>query len=446
MDIYVPYRPAAYRAPPRRIGVVPYRSSGLGFLGDTSTLLRSAGGAYTGAGIGTAAGSIIIGGGTSVASAVGAAAAAGSFVPVIGTAIGLIVGLVASGVFNHRVDPEVGNFNNAVALYNQQGANGILNIADKYLVLAGLFDLEPGQIKGNIPIYKKYGRMGEERFVNDMVRLVYNAAQSGQIGPSDTVDTVWSRIVLPWINGFGYGAMSDSNGDMINTVLLGLIAEYVTGLYKTRWFARGGDFPASFSALPPFSIPPSANAGMAPAGTPVPVNQLPTQALPTNSTPLPPPPPVGTPAWMLSSGYSIIGTDPTYGNIYRIGENSSQPPVVLVNGQVKLYSQLIPSLSSQLPSAVSVPAPVPLPASPLPPQQALPAPYMPQMQFSGGGPVPFTSPFGSDGGAAAQPVQPAAAGLVSSSNPWVIAAAVGVGVMLLMGMKQHETTQKVARK
>lgn len=279
---YVPDRGGDFVSPARR------RVS----LG-ASSLVQSAGSVYTGA----AAGAAVTG--TSIASAVGAAAAAGSFVPVIGTVIGAIIGLVASGVFNHRVDPEVGNFNAAVQLYNMQGPAGILNIADKYLVLAGLFDLEPGQIKGNIPIYKKYGRMGEQRFTQDMANLIYSAAQSGQITANDTVQSVFDRIVMPWINGFGYGAMQDRNGEMINAILLGLTAEYITGLWRQRWFARSGDMPNW--QIPTFSLP----------------------ASPSVSSSAPAPTASATPSPVPVSPSNVIALDPELQG-YRAGRNPSQ--------------------------------------------------------------------------------------------------------------------------
>lgn len=259
---------------------VPDRGAGLGYvyplrrrtfagLG-ASTLLQEG---KTGISAGSTAATISTTIGSGIASAVGAGAAAGSFVPVIGTAIGVIVGLVASGVFSHRVDPEVGNFNNAMALY-AQNPQAIYNIADKYLVLAGLFDLEPGQIKGNIPIYKKYGRMGEQRFTQDMVNLIYNAAQAGQITGNDTPESVFARIVQPWINDFGFGVMQDRNADMINEILVGMIAEYVTGLWRNRWFARSGDMPnwqiPTFglpSAATPAAVAPTASATPSPVAT-----------------------------------------------------------------------------------------------------------------------------------------------------------------------------------
>jgi hypothetical protein len=129
----------------------------------------------------------------------------------------------------------------------------VINIANKYLVLAGLFDLSASQIKGNIPFYKKYGRMGEAQFVTDMCNVVQAAANAGAITDSDTPQTVYAKIVLPWINQMGFGSFSDSNAEMIGYILMGMIAEYCGGVYASRWYARGGDMP--FGSLHPFTLP-----------------------------------------------------------------------------------------------------------------------------------------------------------------------------------------------
>lgn len=270
--------------------VLPRASRTFRGFGDLTTS-----GALTGAKTGATAASLS----TSIGTSIGTFAGIGtSFAPVIGTAIGVIIGLIASGVFNHRVDPEVGNFNNAVALYNSQGANAIFNIADKYLVLAGLFDLEPGQIKGNIPMVKKYGRMGEQAFTQDFANLIYNAAQAGKITANDTPQSVFNNVVQPWLNSFGYGQMQDANGDMLNAILLGMVAEYVTGLWKTRWFARSGDMPNWH--IPVFALPSAqVTYSPGPSGTPTPATQQPTSVVtvPTNL------PPAG-PQQLVLVGYS----------------------------------------------------------------------------------------------------------------------------------------------
>jgi hypothetical protein len=259
---------------------VPYQQAKrmkLGALGLTSQEVVAggkAGIAASGAATGIASG---------IASAVGAGAAAGSVVPVIGTAIGAIVGLLASGILN-RQDQEVGNFDQAVAIWQQNRLN-VLNIANKYLVLAGLFDLSLNS--PHIPIYLQYGRMGEQRFVTDLVNVIYHAATTGQITASDTPDSIFNRIVQPWINSFGKGTMQDPHGDMINLIIEGMIADYVVG-QQGRWLARGGDFP--FAGLPPFPLQQIIAASQPPAvvgPAPVPVTVQPTPVIPAANVPAP---------------------------------------------------------------------------------------------------------------------------------------------------------------
>jgi len=218
-------------------------------------------------------------GSTTAGAAKGASvgASVGSVIPVIGTAVGAILGGIGGAIASafSRQDQEIQNFDQASAIYHAQGASGVLNIANKYLVLAGLFDLSPSLIKGNIPIYKKYGRMGEGPFVKDMVNQIYSASMAGQISVNDTPQSIFNRIVLPWINSFGYGPMTDSNAELINTTILGMVAEYIAGL-QTRWYSRGGDY--GFGSLPPFALP---GAYVAPTAsvTPSPTVTAPTQSV-----------------------------------------------------------------------------------------------------------------------------------------------------------------------
>lgn len=230
-------------------GNLPGASRGRGFGAFGAGAVVQQG--VTGVKAGVSAAGISTAVGASVVSAIGAGAAAGSVVPIIGTAIGALVGLFASGVLNHRADPEVANFNSAVALYNSN-PQAALNIANKYLVLAGLFDLLPGQIKGNIPIYKKYGRMGEQQFVRDLAATIQSAANTGRIVASDTPTSVYQNVVQPWIDSFGFGAMQDTNSGLINTIILGMTAEYLAN-QQNRWFAVGGQYP--FGNLPTFKLP-----------------------------------------------------------------------------------------------------------------------------------------------------------------------------------------------
>jgi len=235
---------AVSRRPTPVYGGSPYALlAGLGAINLSSTI-----GQGQGAGAGAEAGAI-------------KGASLTPIAPFLGAAIGAIVGAIAGAI--GKKDPESANFDQAIAIYNAQGPNGVLNIPNKYLVLAGLFDLK--SIHTNIPIYKKYGRMGEQKFVTDMCNLIYLAGQSGKITGSDTPLTVMSRIVQPWIDSWGYGPMADPNANMINTILLGMVAEYLMG-GQGLWLDVNGNNP--FKSLPTFSLPAAAAPVTAPPVTP----------------------------------------------------------------------------------------------------------------------------------------------------------------------------------
>lgn len=201
-------------------------------------------GAGSGAGAGAAQGA-------SVGSIVGPVGAA------VGAAIGAIGGAIAGSI--GKKDPEQYTFDNAVALWQVNPAN-VYNIANKYLPLAGLFDLH--LTNPHIPIYLKYGRMGEQRFVTDMVNLIYTAAQQGKITANDTPLTIMANVVQPWIDSWGYGPMVDPHADLIQKLIVGMIYDYVTG-QQGNWHAVGGQYP--FGSLPNFSLP--GTAAPAPAVT-----------------------------------------------------------------------------------------------------------------------------------------------------------------------------------
>lgn len=231
------------------------RLSGLGATSAASTIGTTASVAKAG----YTAGAIY----SSIGSATTAGATAGSFVPIIGTAIGAIVGLVLAGVFNHRQDPEVANLNAANAAW-RANPNNLYEIANKFLVLAGFFDLSSGQLHGNFPLYRKYGRMGEGRFIQDMTAQIQQAANSGRITASDTPLTVYQKVVVPWMNSWGLGTLNDPiNPGFLDALLTGLVAEYVAGL-QSRWVGIAGQIPS----IVPFRLPMSAQGVIAPPSAP----------------------------------------------------------------------------------------------------------------------------------------------------------------------------------
>lgn len=199
-----------------------------------------------------------VGAGAGAGAAIGAqqgASIGSAIVPGIGTAIGAVAGAIGGAIAGaiNKTDPENVDFNAAVALW-QQNPNAVYSIGNPYLALAGLFDLN---ITTNIPIYKKFGHMGEAAFVVWLCNAVYAAAQQGQISSSDTALTVMSRIIQPQIDAWDYGAMQDPHADLITRLIQTMILQYTAGA-QGNWYAVGGDYPSQFRSIPPFSLPSAA--------------------------------------------------------------------------------------------------------------------------------------------------------------------------------------------
>lgn len=395
---------ATYPRMPHPMGPV-FALRGFGLFGGTG--LNQG---VTGLKAGTTAASVGTAVGGGIATAIGAGAAAGSVVPIIGTAIGAIVGLIASGVFNRKKDKEDANFQQAMAI-ERQNPSGVYDIGNKYLVLAGLFDLHPDQIKGNIPIYKKYGRMGEQKFVTDMMTLIYQAAQSGQITANDTPQSVFARIVQPWIDGFGYGPMTDSNADMINRILLGMTAEYVMG-GQGQWYAVGGQYP--FTSLPKFALPTAAPYTPTTSGTPTAVSQpavVPTTQIPTTmSTPTP------AGAVAIPAGFVLVGQAnnlPAYqgpdGAFYSWSGTTMSPltgVLATAGGQQANIVSGYPQSATAQPPAYTM----------LPPSQS---------QAGSGYAPDYSTPV-------AAPAKPVTAGVTGAGLPTWLPWGAAAGVLLLM--------------
>lgn len=199
-----------------------------------------------------------VGAGAGAGAAIGAqqgASIGSAIVPGIGTAIGAVAGAIGGAIAGaiNKTDPENVDFNAAVALW-QQNPNAVYSIGNPYLALAGLFDLN---ITTNIPIYKKFGHMGEAAFVVWLCNAVYAAAQQGQISANDTAITVMSRIIQPQIDAWGYGPMQDPHADLITRLIQTMILQYTAGA-QGNWYAIGGDYPTQFRSIPPFSLPSAA--------------------------------------------------------------------------------------------------------------------------------------------------------------------------------------------
>jgi hypothetical protein len=275
------------------------------------------GGRFAGLG---AASVVPVGAGAGAGAEIGASQGASigtSIVPGIGTAIGAVIGAISGAIAGsiNKTDPENVDFNNAVAIW-QQNPNAVYNIGNPYLALAGLFDLN---ITTNIPIYRKFGHMGEAAFVVWLCNLVYNAAQTGKITANDTALTVMSKVVQPAIDAWGYGPMLDPHADLINRLIVAMILQYTEGL-QGNWYAIGGDYPPQFNSIPPFSLPAPAAAPKATTGAAVPTSA------PNPATNMPNRPANGS----FTNGATITASSGTY-----IGDGAGEwyfgPDVVVGN-------------------------------------------------------------------------------------------------------------------
>lgn len=249
----------------RRYAVpIPGRGVGGFQQGGARTSLRGFGDYSPPVGAGSGAGAMI---GASQGASIGSA-----IVPGIGTAIGAVIGAIGGAIAGaiNKKDPEQRNFDQAVALWQQNPAQ-VYSIGNPYLALAGLFDLN---IRTNIPIYKKFGHMGEAAFVVWLCNTVYQAAQTGRIGPTDNALSVMSKVIQPAIDGWGYGPMSDPHADLIQRLIVTMILQYCAGA-QTNWYAIGGDYPAQFRSLPAFAFPQSAAPTASPTPSPLATNPAP---------------------------------------------------------------------------------------------------------------------------------------------------------------------------
>ena len=292
--------------------------AGLGFLGVGAPNIPIGQGAGKGAESGAVSGASL---GTTI-------------MPGIGTAIGAVVGAVAGAIAGAigKQDPEIQNFNQGIAIW-QQNPDAVYQLANKYLVLAGFFDLTPQQA-GRIRIYRKYGRMGEEPFTRDLTAQVYQAAQSGKITPQDSAVSVYQKVILPWEDSWGFGPEpSNPHSDFMDRLLTGLIFDYVTGYGPAHWFSRSGPLPASFSSIPPFQFPVAAAAPVSP-----------TTAAPASAAAFPP-----FPGWSSAT----LPSDPRLTVPWTEHENGYTATFTPVPGSNNLYTANFPGGTEQFQWAIS---------------------------------------------------------------------------------------------
>lgn len=184
-----------------------------------------------------------------------------AIMPGIGTAIGAVGGALAGALSSAfgpgKVDPENANFNQYTQAYNNapaaQQAQVAAGVQNPYLPLAGYFDLRSDQVKGQNPIYSTYGRMGEQKFTNDLIGKV----QQGQASGVTNSTQMWNTVVQPWINSMG--TWQDSNKSAMTALIQNMTGQIMGGTYQQNFKAIGGQSVFGGGASP---TPVSAQKGL----------------------------------------------------------------------------------------------------------------------------------------------------------------------------------------
>lgn len=178
-----------------------------------------------------------------------AGAAVGSIVPGIGTVIGGViggaVGALSSAFGPGKKDAETANVQGLINATSSNGNNSQIaaSVQNPYVQLAGLFD----DRSSTLPMYQKYGRMGEQKFTNDFATQINSALASGQITKNTPASQVYSQVIAPWVNGMGSGwdNVGAAYTSTTQGLLQGMTAQYLNGTAAQNWKAIGGDSPFS---------------------------------------------------------------------------------------------------------------------------------------------------------------------------------------------------------
>lgn len=180
-----------------------------------------------------------------------AGAAIGSIVPGVGTiiggAIGGAVGAIASAFGPGAKDPEtvgVQKLIDTVGAHPDAASQITSAVQNPYIAMAGLFDRH----ESTLPMYSQYGRMGEQKFTNDLVSKIN--ATPGVTGM--TSDQVYNNVVAPWVAsmGKGWSGVGSTYAQVGQGLVKQMVTQYMNGSAQSSWKAVGGDSP--FAKLPAF--------------------------------------------------------------------------------------------------------------------------------------------------------------------------------------------------
>lgn len=139
-------------------------------------------------------------------------AIAGPMGALVGAGIGAAVGALSSAFGGGKADPETMGLNNYVPQFNKNPQiASMLNPAQNYQLLAGVFDAKDNAPGHSTALEQHYGRMGEGAFMNDVFTQVNNAIQSGQISSSATPAQIYSQVVNPYLQSRGMAIQTNGS-------------------------------------------------------------------------------------------------------------------------------------------------------------------------------------------------------------------------------------------
>ena len=196
-----------------------------------------------------------------------AGAAIGSIIPGIGTVVGGVVGAavgaIASAFGPGAKDPETAGVQkliDTVGAHPDQSSLITAAVQNPYIAMAGLMDRR----ESTLPMYSQYGRMGEQKFTNDMVGKINQAVAANPALKNDP-GAVYSQVIAPWVNsmGNGYSKVGDTYKATTQGLVQQMVTQYMNGTAAQNWKAIGGDSPFSgiyngspFTAVPaPPTVP-----------------------------------------------------------------------------------------------------------------------------------------------------------------------------------------------
>lgn len=193
-------------------------------------------------------------------------AAIGSIVPGIGTliggALGGVVGAISSAFGGGSADPETTSWNGLAAMQAQHpntNLMGSLNPSQAYQSLSGIMDAKNNTPGHSTALELVFGRMGEQRLMDQMTQQINAAIAAGKVPKNATAAQLYSQVVTPWLQSknayINPNAIISSNGtragNMVNNLLTQLISQWQSGALNAN--SRVGIAGQTISGLPAYA-------------------------------------------------------------------------------------------------------------------------------------------------------------------------------------------------